>query len=501
MRYFICLLLLVVSLLLAGCQPAASPAATTVSATMLPTSTSTDTRLALKPCIVADGAIKAECGTLRVPEDRTNSAGRVLDLGVIVVRARRANYEADPLFYITGGPGGIATDPDNVILANTVLWDVNATRDIIYLDQRGTNDKHRLTCDPIPDDVANGTQQQMNNWMNRCLSGLDGDPRFYTTAEAMRDLDGARAALGYDKINLYGGSYGVIAAQVYMRLFPERVRAAVLDHGTALDLPFIQLLPRVSQAALDQVFTYCEQDEKCRAAYPDIRGDWKAVLARLAKGPVVTSYTAPGATEPAEVSMDGLAGAVHNLMFKYGTYSQIPFIVHTLATSEDWTAVVKSYNEQYASDNSGEDNRLLLMKSIIFCFEPSWGELPDEIARLNPNSYYRDIQVKAAQTQQKICTALPNPAPSLIYGPGKPAPLSALMLNSLLDPQNPPSNMEPALKEFTQSRLVTEPTEGHETSASECRWGIVTQYIQQGSMDGLDTSCMDHQKPSFVIAK
>jgi pimeloyl-ACP methyl ester carboxylesterase len=341
----------------------------------------------------------------------------------------------------------------------------------------------------------------MNDWMNRCLSGLDGDPRFYTTAEAMRDLDETRAVLGYDKINLYGISYGVIAAQVYMRMFPERVRTVVLDHGTALDLPFIQLLPRVSQAALDQVFTYCEQDEKCHVAYPDIRGDWKAVLSRLAKGPVVTSYTAPGATGPAEVNMDGLASAVHKMMFNYGTYSQIPFIVHTLATSEDWTAVVKNYNEQHASDNSGEDNRLLLMKSIIFCFEPSWGDLPDEIARLNPNSYYRDLEVKDAQLQQKICAALPVPDPSLIYGPGKPAPLSALMLNGLLDPQNPPSNMDPALKEFTKSRLVVEPTAGHENSTSSiCRWDIIAQYIQQGSVDGLDVSCMEKQKPSFVIA-
>jgi hypothetical protein len=47
--------------------------------------------------------------------------------------------------------------------------------------------------------------------------------------------------------------------------------------------------------------------------------------------------------------------------------------------------------------------------------------------------------------------------------------------------------------------VVTEPTEGHDTSGSACRWGIVAQYIEQGSADGLDTSCMEQQKPSFVI--
>ena len=49
-----------------------------------------------------------------------------------------------------------------------------------------------------------------------------------------------------------------------------------------------------------------------------------------------------------------------------------------------------------------------------------------------------------------------------------------------------------------KSYVVVEPTEGHDTSASSCRWGIVAQYIEQGSVDGLDISCMEEQKPSFV---
>jgi hypothetical protein len=58
--------------------------------------------------------------------------------------------------------------------------------------------------------------------------------------------------------------------------------------------------------------------------------------------------------------------------------------------------------------------------------------------------------------------------------------------------------MDLALKEFTKSRLVAEPTEGHDTTGSGCRWDIVAQYIQQGSADALDISCMEKQKPSFV---
>lgn len=486
MRNFICLLLFL-SLLLGGCRPADSAIV------------NTDKHLTLEPCSI--NGIEAECGYLHVPEDRNNPDSRILDLRTVVVRAHGPDPQPDPLFYIVGGPGVYVTDASIVANARNIIFrKVNAQRDLVFLDQRGTHDKHRLTCEPFPSEISDASpQQQVDDWIEQCLANLDGDPRFYTTVPAMQDLDEARAALGYDKINLYGISYGAAAAQVYMRMFPEHVRAVVLDHGTALDLPFRYLLPRASQSALDQIFAYCEQDEQCHATYPDIRGDWKKVLDRLANGPVTTSYTRPGMDTSATITMEGLANGLHGLMYN-GSYGQIPFILHTLATNEDWTAVAKTYDEQYGS--SGGDNQLLLMQYMIFCFEPAWGTQPDQAVRFSPGSYYLPLEVQILRSQQTTCEALPKPDPSLIYGPGGPTPLSVLMLNSLLDPQNPPSNMDLALKEFTKSRVVVEPTEGHEPNLgsghSECRLNIMAQYIEQGSVDGLDTSCLKEIKPSFV---
>ncbi len=502
MRNLITLFLLL-SLLLAGCGSPASPAPTSANPAALstpkPSGSSAQPSLALKPCTVAGAAIQAECGFLHVPEDRSNPGGRTLNLWTVVVRARDPNPEPDPLFYIVGGPGAYATHDSVVASTRTFLDEVNAKRDIVFMDQRGTADSHRLACEPMPAEVTSGTQQQINDWMKGCLASLDGDPRFLTTAVAMRDLDAARAALGYEKINLYGISYGVIAAQVYMRMFPERVRTAVLDHGTALDLPWFYARPQASQAALEQVFSYCEQDVPCHAAYPDIRADWQVVRGRLAKGPVVTSWIPPGMTAPDQVSMVGLAKAIHNLLMGDGAYAVVPGLIHSLAAHEDWTQIVKSFNEQYGAVSS-QPERFLLMKNMIFCFEPAWGTDPGEAARLNPNSYYRDNQVMDSQLQQKVCAALPEPDASLIYGPGKPAPLSALIFISLIDPQNPPANMDLALKEFTKSRMVIEPTEGHDSLyITGCRWDLVAQYIQQGSADGLDLSCIGKKKPSFVI--
>ncbi len=156
-----------------------------------------------------------------------------------------------------------------------------------------------------------------------------------------------------------------------------------------------------------------------------------------------------------------------------------------------------SFSEQHPTESG--DNNLLLMQYMIYCFEPGWGIPPYNVARFSPGSYYLSTAMGGIRFSDKLCSALPKPDVSMIYGPGKPAPLSALMFNSLIDPQNPPFQMDLALKEFTRSRVVVEPTEGHDTSGSPCRWGIVTQYIEQGSVDGLDISCMEKQKPVFAI--
>jgi pimeloyl-ACP methyl ester carboxylesterase len=446
-------MVLILPLLIGGCRPQTTPVVSTSTATsppapkpteIRPTVKPTETRLTLKPCTVVNGTIQAECGYFLVPEDRAHPKGRVLNLGMVVVRARDPNPEPDPLFYIAGGPGGAATSAGIVYSVSNLFNEINAKRDVIFLDQRGTNGKHRLICENPSFTIADAPQKRVDDWIEQCLTGLDGDPRFYTTAEAMRDLDEVRAAMGYDKINLYGISYGAAADQVYMRMFPEHVRAVVIDHGTALDLPLTIARPRSVQSALDQVFTYCEQDEKCHAAYPDIRGDWQAILDRLSKGPVVTRFTVPGETKPYQVSKDELIASALNLLYNSGTYTTIPNSVHTLATTVDWTPLVeKSYNTQQSTGEQA--NGILLMAYMVECFEPWWGHDVAEIDRLNQGSFYREVEVKGAQSMQKICEALPKPDPSLIYPPGKPVPLSALMLNSLLDPQNPPSNMDLAL--------------------------------------------------------
>src|SRR5690606_38443263 len=119
--------------------------------------------------------------------------------------------DADPLFFITGGPGQSALD--SYVTVSPAFARVNRSRDIVLVDQRGTGRSNKLQCGTAGLDGLDATPDERRAWLEDCLADLPGDPRFYTTSVAIRDLDAVRDALGYERINLYGVSYGTRVAQ------------------------------------------------------------------------------------------------------------------------------------------------------------------------------------------------------------------------------------------------------------------------------------------------
>ncbi|MFN8598181.1 MAG: alpha/beta fold hydrolase [Anaerolineae bacterium] len=156
----------------------------------------------LEPCLL--GKATAKCHAYRVYENRSTRAGRQIDLN-IAVPAATDHVEPDPLFYFTGGPGGAATDVAAMLKADFV--ELNKTRDIVLIDQRGAGGSNMLMC-PKPDKPFDISDVGVSAYVTTCLTGLDADPRWYTTRAYVDDVNEVRQALGYDKINISGGSYG-----------------------------------------------------------------------------------------------------------------------------------------------------------------------------------------------------------------------------------------------------------------------------------------------------
>ena len=213
--------------------------------------------MALSPCDSDFGVSGAECGTLEVYENRATAEGRRIPLHVAVLPALGNTTQPDPLFMLAGGPGMAASQLAD--LAKKTLWRIREQREIVLVDQRGTGDSNSLDCGSID---ADSTYYSLGDdypfhVLHECLDSLDADPRLYTTPIAMDDLDDVRAALGYEMINLWGGSYGSRAALVYLRRHAQHVRTVIVD---GLAPPAIRLplhMGEDARRALELVFVDC----------------------------------------------------------------------------------------------------------------------------------------------------------------------------------------------------------------------------------------------------
>src|SRR5581483_12288530 len=135
----------------------------------------------------------------------------------------------------------------------------------------------------------------------------------------MDDLDAVRQGLGYDKIDVFGGSYGATAAQVYMRRHAETVRAVVLDGATLLDVPVLERWSSSGQRALVLLHKRCHADRACAKAFPRWYERFPSLLAKLERAPAhVGSTTLDAAT---------VASVVHELTAAMPGAASVPFLL------------------------------------------------------------------------------------------------------------------------------------------------------------------------------
>ena len=215
--------------------------------------------------------------------------------------------------------------------------------------------------------------------MRDSLAALDADPRFYTSTVAADDLDEVRAALGYDKIDLYGTSYGGTLAQYYLRQHPDHVRVAVLDGSTPLDVPVLERIAANSQHALDLLLARCSEDAACHAAFPQLASEWSRLVAQLATG-VTTNVVNPETGEHAVMDLLEAGPSIHDALRTGAAAAQIPLAIH-LASEGRW----EQAGQLVPAPASGGATKL--MAEEIFCSE-AWARFdPDEVARTGAGSY------------------------------------------------------------------------------------------------------------------
>jgi pimeloyl-ACP methyl ester carboxylesterase len=440
-------------------------------------------RLPLHPCSAVGG--KALCGTLRVPENRAVPGGHSIALKVVVFRARERPVAPDPVFWLAGGPGGVATTDAGWVLS--ILAGVTRYRDVVFVDQRGTGGSGRIACPPVPETVQD--VEGLKAYVDACRLSLGADFSQYGTAAAMDDVDAVRAALGYRKINLVGGSYGVTAAQVFLNRHAGSVRSVVLDSGTLLEVPIFERWGSNAQRAPDQIAARCSADKACARAYPHWVADLRALIARLDAEPVRTELTG------VPVTLDGatLANLVQGLSRSGAGSAALPRAV-AHAVKGDYSMIA---NELLTPDDG---DRLLVMVQSIMCNEP-WAIW--DRARTSKDlagTYLERVYASDAATQALICSVFPrwHADPADWRNPRSNVP--ALILVGGADPQDPIGNIAAIRQGMPPARILVAPGHGHGVLANPCLSALANQFIARGAARGLDTGCVKRiAPPAFLI--
>lgn len=434
---------------------------------------------------------EAQCSKLTVPEDPENPGSRQIDLKIAVIPAISRNPAPDPLFFLAGGPGEAATQ-SYLAVSGAFQW-INQKRDIVLVDQRGTGGSHLLTCPNLTSetDTERTDPETMQALVSACLKEMDADPRLYTTSIAMADLDQVRQVLGYEKINLYGASYGTRAALVYARQYPEHVRAIILDGVAPPNWTLGPSAAQDAQRALELLFARCQADSACQAAYPDLRSEFQTVLDQLTDQPIEVSLDHPVTGEPTSFTLDRdtFANLVHTSTYSAEGAAVIPLMIHTAARRGDFSQLAAMALSNYALL---EDTISQGMRFSVLCAE----DVPYIPKQAASTGYLGDF---FTTTFEQICSAWPKGEIPADFKQPVQSSVPALLLSGEADPVTPPANGELAAQGLPNSRHIIVPGQGHIVIYRGCIALIATTFIETGSVDGLDTACVQEIEPMPIF--
>jgi len=440
-------------------------------------------------------ATGARCYTVRVPENRA-AAGRFIPLRVVVLPATGAARAADPVVYLAGGPGQAASAGASD--ERPVARALRGNRDLLFADQRGTGGSHPLLCTfygPSHRPGAYFTEFLPLDKVRDCRDALqrDADLLQYTTPASVEDLEAIRVALGYPRLNLVGGSYGTRLAMEYLRRYEQNVRTVVLESPVAPGTHAPESFGRHAAAALDALIDECAGNPSCAAAFPALRTEAAAVFDRLRQGPVTTQVAHPSAGVVGSVTLtrNHVGEAIRYLMYSSRGASTVPFVLHR-AFEGDYSPVAR-FLIRWRAD--GIFDGLYLS---ITCAEDVPFVAADAGERDEP-TYLGSYRVRE---QRAACDEWPHAPPLRPLTPVTSA-VPVLIVSGTQDPVTPPANGDEIARTLSHSVHVRVPSGGHSPNGLDgigCLDDLIRTTIEQGRVDGLDTSCVARiKRPRFQI--
>ncbi len=415
------------------------------------------------------GADGLTCTEVVVPLDRSGAVPGSITLHVESVAAEGA--ERGVMMLIAGGPGqGSASvfgleDKDSVALFRALFPGYR----IVAFDNRGTGKSGLLNCPALQRSTGFAGQETI---ARSCAASIGANRDFYSTSDHADDIDSVRAALGVDRLAMWGVSYGTKLALAYALAYPSHVDRILLDSVLPTEYPdpfqanVLRDIPRA-------LANYCGSSA-CRAATRDYARDVTAVANALAARPAVGAIRRPaGGTRKVRVGgLDALSVLVESDL-NPGLAALLPAAFHA-ARSGDRRPLLRLHDLNVAGSGSSAEELSAGLNAATNCVDgrfPWDGATPvaerraryaAAVAELPSGSLGGFGRWAADLGVASFCLEWPSPArpiPTLGSGPLPNVPV--LAINGGYDMRTPTASAIDVISKFPQGQLLVVPAVGH----------------------------------------
>jgi pimeloyl-ACP methyl ester carboxylesterase len=435
-----------------------------------------------KSCYLSGISDRVRCGFVTVPENPAKPDGKQIEVHYAVLPAIKPSFPSEAFLAIAGGPGQSAID--NADGFERMFHKVRQTRDILLIDQRGTGRSNLLSCEQGNIDALAYNDESVDIAVDaqKCLDSLTSDITQYGSLTALGDFEAVRQALGYQKLHVYGVSYGSRMAQLYLKHYPQSVATTVLDGVVPMQRSVLAIGEAIDRA-VELMLEDCGNTPACQQQFPNLKQELATVHERLAQAPFETRVQHPltGELQSFLLTRSKFAAVVRLALYSPTTRALLPYAIHQ-AANENYQTVLGLYGMTVGSlDLAGG------MHNSVVCGEDMHRIDADMKANIDA-SYYGSEMYKGLS---KACALWQVPAVPADFAEGVSSDKPVLLLSGQLDPATPPSWAELAKEHLSNSLHLVAPYSGHGIARESCVAGIVSEFVTEGSVAALDTECIN----------
>ncbi|MFC8177994.1 alpha/beta hydrolase [Rhodococcus sp. NPDC057297] len=435
-----------------------------------------------------------QCATVPVPLDYDDPDGERIDLTISKLASTNPDERRGSLMLNPGGPGGTGLDQPKFLVERGIPQETLDSYDLIGIDTRGVGHSSPINCG-ITDDIQyrgavppyaydDSAFDEQNTVARRvaenCAEGDDGRMKHVTTANMARDLDSIRQALGDEKGNFLGYSYGSALGGAYASLFPDKTDRIVLDSNigdTHLDRDGMRSYSEGMEDTFPDFANWAaERNEQYRlgSTPEEVRQTYFTIADKLDREPV-----------------EGLDGRSFRLGMFVALYNPASYD----ATAQMWRTALDTLPSEGPPVGQGAsafDNTWSVFLAVT-CNDVEWPRDPEVYKQAIEEDREKNPLFGAAAANIMPCAywQLEHTEPPVpVEADG---PTNILVAQHQRDPVTPFSNGERINEMFgDRSRLLTADGSGHGVYAlgqNQCAQDVITDYLVDGVMPNDDVSC------------